>query len=76
MDILIKRVEDALAYIRPYLQSDGGDVELVSVIDNVVKIRWKGYCANCDKNALTINGISETIKEFVPEIVDIVEVME
>ena len=76
MEILLKRVEDALAYIRPYLQSDGGDVELVSVEDNVVKIRWKGYCANCDKNAITINGITETIKEFVPEIQDVIEVIE
>lgn len=76
MDILHKRIEDALAHIRPYLQSDGGDIELVSVADGIVKIRWKGHCATCDKNAFTINGIAETIKEFVPEIREVTEVIE
>ena len=76
MDILEKRIEDALAFIRPYLQSDGGDVELVSVEGGIVKIRWKGYCASCDKNSFTIKGIAETIKEFVPEITEVVELIE
>ncbi len=76
MDTLEKRIEEALAYIRPYLQSDGGDVELVSVEDGIVKIRWKGYCAICNKNTFTINGIAETIKEFVPEVQEVIEITE
>ncbi len=76
MDTLEKRIEEALAYIRPYLQSDGGDVELVSVEDGIVKIRWKGYCAICDKNTFTINGITEAIKEFVPEVQKVIEFTE
>ena len=39
-----QKVEDAIEDIRPYLQSDGGDVELISVVDQVVTIKWLGYC--------------------------------
>jgi Fe-S cluster biogenesis protein NfuA len=76
MEILEKRIEEALAVIRPYLQNDGGDVEFVSVNDGVVKIRWKGYCAICNKNTFTINGIAETIKELVPEVKEVIEFTE
>ncbi len=55
--------------IRPNLQQDGGDVELVDVVDNVVKVRLKGACAGCMHAQMTLKmGIERTIKEKLPEI--------
>lgn len=68
------KIEAAIEEIRPYLQSDGGDVELISVEDGVVFIKWKGYCASCAKNTMTLNGLTEIIKSTVPEIIKVVEV--
>lgn len=70
---LFEKVENAIAEIRPYLQNDGGDVELVQVKDQIAYIRWKGYCASCSKNPFTYNGISEIIKKNVPEITEVIE---
>lgn len=69
-----QKVEDAIEDIRPYLQSDGGDVELISVVDHVVTIKWKGYCASCSKNTMTMTGLTEIIKGLVPEVLEVMEI--
>ena len=64
------QVEAALGDIRPALQADGGDVELVDVTkEGVVKVRLVGACAGCPMSTMTLAlGIERTLKERVPEI--------
>ena len=60
-------VEKALAKIRPMLQRDGGDVELVEVNDGVVKVRLTGACKGCPMSQMTLkNGIERLLKQEVP----------
>ena len=64
------RVEEALKSIRPYLEADGGDVEIVEITsDNIVKLELKGACKTCNMSHMTMrSGIEETIKKSVPEV--------
>ena len=66
-----ERVQQSLERIRPALQADGGDVELVEVTDDgVVKVRLVGACRGCPMSQLTLaNGVERVIKEDVPEVV-------
>ena len=68
--VLFNRVEEALKSIRPYLEADGGDVELLEVIDgNTAMLELKGACSTCSMSHMTMkSGIEETIKRAVPEI--------
>jgi Fe-S cluster biogenesis protein NfuA len=68
---LNQRVQDALDLIRPALQADGGDVELVDVSDDgVVKVALQGACRGCPMSQLTLaNGVERVLKEQVPEVV-------
>jgi Fe-S cluster biogenesis protein NfuA len=65
-----ERVAQALDEIRPALQADGGDVELVDITDdNVVQVRLVGACQGCPMSQMTLTaGIEQTIKAYVPEI--------
>ena len=64
-----EKVEKVLNEIRPMLQRDGGDVELVSVEDGVVTVRLQGACAGCPMSQMTLrNGIEKLLKEKVPEV--------
>lgn len=70
-----EKVEAALAQIRPALQADGGDVELVDVNEGVVKLKLKGACAGCPMASMTLrNGIERMLKEQVPEVKEVVAV--
>lgn len=63
------RVVAALEKVRPSLQADGGDVELVEVVDGVVKVRLKGACAGCPMSQMTLkNGIERYLKQEIPEV--------
>ena len=68
-----ERVEQALNKVRPALQADGGDVELVEVGENgVVKVRLKGACGGCPMSQLTLKmGIERILKKEVPEVVSV-----
>ena len=64
-----EKIENALDKIRPMLQADGGNVELVDVEDGVVKVRLQGACAGCPMSQMTLkNGIEKILKEQVPEV--------
>ena len=64
-----EKVEAALNEIRPMLQRDGGDVELVAIEGSVVKVRLQGACAGCPMSQMTLrNGIERVLKERIPEI--------
>lgn len=70
---LLERIEEALSTVRPHLVTDGGDVELVELTDDMhVKIRWKGMCESCSMSGMTLRaGIQEAIKGKIPEIVGV-----
>jgi Fe-S cluster biogenesis protein NfuA len=76
MDTLYRRVEDALDTIRPYLEADGGNVEIVEIsADNTLRIELKGACKTCNMSHMTMkSGIEETIRRAVPEINEIISV--
>ena len=62
-----KEVAEALEEVRPHLQVDGGDVELVDVVDGVVKVRLKGACAGCPMSQMTVKwGVENYLKKKVP----------
>jgi Fe-S cluster biogenesis protein NfuA len=64
-----EKVEKAIEKIRPMLLQDGGNVELVDIVDGVVKVRLQGACAGCPMSQMTLkNGIERLIKEDVPEV--------
>jgi len=70
-----EKVEAALAKIRPALQADGGDVELVAVEEGVVKLSLKGACASCPVATMTLKqGIERLLKEQIPEVKEVVAV--
>lgn len=55
--------------VRPHLQADGGDVELVDFVDGVVKVKLKGNCAGCPMSQMTIKwGVENFLKKKIPEI--------
>lgn len=63
------RIEKSLEQIRPALQLDGGDVELVDIEEGVVKVKLQGSCHGCPMAAMTLQmGIERTLKRDVPEI--------
>ncbi len=63
-------IEKALDKIRPALQRDGGDVELVEVVDGVVRVRLTGACGGCPMSQMTLkNGIERVLKQEVPDVV-------
>jgi len=65
-----EKVEEALNKVRPALQADGGDVELVEVTDDgVVKVRLKGACHGCPMSQMTLKmGIERILKKEIPEV--------
>ncbi|HMA86248.1 MAG TPA: NifU family protein [Desulfosalsimonadaceae bacterium] len=64
-----EQIQEVLDRIRPSLQADGGDVELVDVADGVVKVRLQGACAGCPMSQMTLkNGIERILKQEVPEV--------
>lgn len=70
-----EKVEAALAKIKPSLQADGGDVELVEVKDGVVKLKLTGACSGCPMSAMTLQmGIERVLRQQVPEIKKVVAV--
>ena len=69
------KVETALEEIRPYLVTDGGDITLIEVKDNIVKVRLEGACVGCSVNQMTLkNGVEATIKRFAPQITEVIEI--
>ena len=67
MDEIKDAVEKALLDVRPALQADGGDIELVDVVDGVVQVRLRGACAGCPMSQLTLtNGVERHLKNVVP----------
>ena len=73
MEILRKKIEASLDSIRPYLQSDGGDVRLVNINEDLsVELELLGACETCTMSNMTMKaGIEEAIKKVAPEVVSV-----
>ena len=68
-------VEKALEEIRPFLQSDGGDITLISIEDNTVKVRLEGNCIGCTVNQMTLkSGVEMTVKKYAPQIEEVINI--
>ncbi|GLB51437.1 NifU family protein [Neptunitalea chrysea] len=69
-------VEKALDEIRPFLESDGGNISLVSIDDDkLVKVRLEGACVGCSVNQMTLkSGVEMTIKKYVPQIEEVINI--
>lgn len=69
------KVENALEEIRPFLVSDGGDISLVGIADNIVRVKLEGACISCSVNQMTLrNGVEATIKRHAPQIEKVIEI--
>ena len=73
---LTTNVEKALEEIRPFLNSDGGDISLISIEDGKhVKVRLEGACVGCSVNQMTLKiGVETTIKKFAPQIEAVINI--
>ncbi len=75
-DELKQNVEKALAEIRPFLESDGGDISLVDIEDGrLVKVQLLGACTSCTVNQMTLqSGVEMTIKKYAPQIERVINI--
>jgi Fe-S cluster biogenesis protein NfuA len=74
---IYERVEKVLEKIRPYIQSDGGDIALVSVDEasGIVKVRLSGACGSCPSSTATLKGgVERMVRQEIPEIKEVVAV--
>lgn len=70
---LFNRVKNALDEIRPFLNYDGGDIELVSIENDIVNVRLLGTCTDCTVNRMTLkSGVEMTVKKHAPEISQVI----
>lgn len=69
-------IEKALDEIRPFLQSDGGDISLLSIEDNkLVRVQLQGACVGCSVNQMTLkSGVEMTIKKYAPQIEKVINI--
>lgn len=70
-------IEKALDEIRPFLQSDGGDISLLSIEENdtIVKVQLQGACVGCSVNQMTLkSGVEMTIKKYAPQIERVINI--
>ena len=66
----LKKIDDALEEVRPFLQADGGDIEFLELTDDwVVKVRLTGACGTCSVSSMTLtNGVEVVIKRSLPKV--------
>jgi Fe-S cluster biogenesis protein NfuA len=76
LELTSENVETVLDEMRPYLMADGGNVELVEIEGPVVKLRLQGACGSCPSSTMTLRmGIERRLREFIPEIVEVEQVL-
>ncbi len=73
---IIDKIEDALSEIRPFLESDGGDINFIELSDDwIVKVKLIGACSSCNISMMTLkNGVEVVVKKAVPEVKEVVEI--
>lgn len=71
----LKNVEKALSEIRPFLEKDGGNIKLLEVDNQTVKVQLEGTCIGCSVNQMTLkNGVEATIKKYAPHIQEVINI--
>ena len=71
-----EQVQEVLDKLRPFIQRDGGDIELVAVENGVVKVRLMGACGSCPASTITLKaGVERALMEEVPGIVEVEQVL-
>ncbi len=75
---VIDKINEALAQIRPFLNDDGGDIELMEVTeDYTVKVKFTGACKECSMSPMTLKGgVEEAIKKVLPEVKEVIAIEE
>ncbi|KAA3644477.1 MAG: NifU family protein [Bacteroidetes bacterium] len=72
---LTSKIEEAIQQLRPFLEADGGDIQLVDVVDNVARVKLLGACKSCNMSAMTLKaGVEESIKRVAPQIKSVVAI--
>jgi len=73
---ILTKVNNVIDSVRPYLQDDGGDIELIEVTDDmIVKVRLQGACGACPYSLMTLkNGVEEALRREIPEIKEVASV--
>ncbi len=73
---IIDKVEEALNQVRPYLESDGGNIRLIEVTDNyVVKVKLLGACGDCQVSMMTLKaGVEQAVKKLLPQVKEVVDI--
>lgn len=72
---IVEQVEEVLDKLRPFLQRDGGDCELVGVDEGIVKLRLMGACGSCPSSTITLKaGIERALMEEIPEVKEVQQV--
>jgi Fe-S cluster biogenesis protein NfuA len=73
---ILEKVEEALGQVRPYLESDGGDIRLIEVTDDyVVKVKLLGACSDCQVSMMTLKaGVEQAVKKVLPQVKEVVDV--
>lgn len=72
-----ENVNNVLEELRPYLMADGGNVELIDIEGPVVKLKLQGACGSCPSSQMTLKmGIERRLREFIPEIAEVEQVVE
>jgi len=70
-----EKVEKAIEKIRPFLQRDGGDIELIDVADGIVKVKLQGACGSCPMSAMTLKmGVEKQLKDEIPEVKEVISI--
>ncbi|MDX2097891.1 MAG: NifU family protein [Leptolyngbyaceae cyanobacterium bins.59] len=76
MELTSDNVEKVLDELRPYLMSDGGNVELVEIEGPIVKLRLQGACGSCPSSTMTLRmGIERRLREMIPEIAEVEQII-
>ncbi len=76
MELTVENVETVLDELRPYLMSDGGNVELVDIDGPIVKLRLQGACGSCPSSTMTLRmGIERRLRDAIPEIAEVEQVI-
>ena len=70
-----EKVRAAIEKVRPFLQRDGGDIELIDVQDGIVKVRLQGACGSCPMSKMTLKmGVEKQLKEEIPEVKEVIAI--
>lgn len=70
-----EKVKAAIEKVRPFLQRDGGDIELIDVQDGIVKVRLQGACGSCPMSKMTLKmGVEKQLKEEIPEVKEVIAI--